>query len=171
MIVTALVAILTIGLSDNENRGDGLSAYSVFNRGFQQLMGSVDVENLVNQHVGGGGMAMAAAGMQQRNFDNNDDFPPARRAVAVGNNNRRNQRRDNDSDNDAPDLHHDNNANDNEGIARKSGKKNRRRDLQQRRDLQNQRRAAIEMGFAGTDDSDVVVQRLIEEQLAAEARE
>ncbi|CAB9516838.1 expressed unknown protein [Seminavis robusta] len=61
LISTALAIIFTVGLGDNENDGE-LSAYSVFNRGFQRLMGSVDVEELVNQHVGGG-MMMGAAGM------------------------------------------------------------------------------------------------------------
>jgi hypothetical protein len=56
IILTALVAIFTVGLGDNENN-DGLSAYSAFNKGFQQLMGSVDAEALLQQHVGGA-MAM-----------------------------------------------------------------------------------------------------------------
>ena len=55
LIFTALTLIFTIGLSDDENRG-GLSAYSVFNKGFEQLLGSVDADSLLAQHVGGGMM-------------------------------------------------------------------------------------------------------------------
>eukprot|EP00545_Synedropsis_sp_CCMP1620_P001112 CAMPEP_0119006472 /NCGR_PEP_ID=MMETSP1176-20130426/2310_1 /TAXON_ID=265551 /ORGANISM="Synedropsis recta cf, Strain CCMP1620" /LENGTH=295 /DNA_ID=CAMNT_0006958385 /DNA_START=69 /DNA_END=956 /DNA_ORIENTATION=- len=183
MIITALIAIFTFGLSDNES-GNGLSAYSVFNRGFQRLMGSVDVENLVQQHVGGG-MAAGMAAMQQqppqrnhhhhRDDDDDDMQPRARRAPARNNNNQRDNPRndddDDDDDDDAPELDNDinNQNNDINNRARKSGKKSRRRDLQQRRDLQEQRRAAVEMGLGHNDaDTDVVVQRLIEEQLAAE---
>ena len=56
IIVTALVAIFTIGLGDDDDsNSDGLSAYSVFNRGFQRLLGTVDAEDLVAQQMGGGG--------------------------------------------------------------------------------------------------------------------
>lgn len=155
MIVTALVAIFTIGLGDNEG-GDGKSAYSVFNRGFERLMGSVDVENLVNQHVGGG-MAMAAMNMPQQ-----QQQQPQRRPM---NNHYHDDRRqdvqnDNDDDDDVPD--------DNNAQSRKSGKKSRRRDLQQRRELQRQRRAAMEMGLDGGADDSVAMQRLIEEQIMEE---
>ena len=61
MILTALGAIFTIGLGDDHDNPDRISAYSVFNRGFQRLLGSVDAEDLVNQHVGGG-MMMGVGG-------------------------------------------------------------------------------------------------------------
>ena len=54
IIVTALAVICTVGLSDHSTR-DGLSAYSVFNQGFQKIMGSIDADELLQQHVGGGG--------------------------------------------------------------------------------------------------------------------
>ena len=38
LIITALVGIFTIGLGENT---DGISAYSVFNRGFQRLLGEI----------------------------------------------------------------------------------------------------------------------------------
>lgn len=154
MIVTALVAIFTIGLGDNEG-GDGKSAYSVFNRGFERLMGSVDVENLVNQHVGGG-MAMAAMNMPQHQQQ------PQRRPM--NNHDHDDEREDAQNDNDdGDDIPDDNNAQ-----SRKSGKKSRRRDLQQRRELQRQRRAAMEMGLDGGADDSVAMQRLIEEQIMEE---
>ena len=44
LIITALTIIFTVGLGE---KGEGeISAYSVFNRGFQKLMGSVDVVGL-----------------------------------------------------------------------------------------------------------------------------
>ena len=63
--------------------------------------------------------------------------------------------------------HNDNNVN----RARKSGKKARRRDLDQRRDLRRQREAAMQIGLNGVNDGAddaVVVQMIIEEQIAAE---
>jgi hypothetical protein len=45
------------------------------------------------------------------------------------------------------------------------GKKSRRRDLQSRHELQQQGRVAAEMGDGGGEDN-MVIQRLIEEQLA-----
>ena len=63
--------------------------------------------------------------------------------------------------------HNENNAN----RARKSGKKARRRDLDQRRDLRRQREAAMQIGLNGVNDGAgdaVEVQRMIEEQIAAE---
>ena len=69
----------------------------------------------------------------------------------------------NENDND----HNENNAN----RARKSGKKARRRDLDQRRDLRRQREAAMQIGLNGVNDGAddaVEVQRMIEEQIAAE---
>jgi len=158
MILTALCVILTVGLGDNG--AQGVSAYSVFNRGFERLMGSVDVENLVNQHVGGG---MAAVMPVQQN-----ELGAARRIAPPVARNVVRYEDDDDEDVDEPQddvvpVARDEQPN----TARKSGKKARRRDLEQRRELQRQRRAAMEIGL---EDDDVVVQRLIEEQLAAENR-
>jgi Uncharacterized conserved domain (SAYSvFN) len=52
LIITLLVIIFTVGLSDAPR--DGFSAYSVFNKGFQKLLGSVDADALLQQHLGGG---------------------------------------------------------------------------------------------------------------------
>lgn len=163
MILTALGVILTIGLGDDSDNPDRISAYSVFNRGFQRLMGSVDVEDLVNQHVGGGGAMMmmggdaaggAAGGLPARRNERVRREPPVPRAAAANNG-----QQDNDGD-------VQNGLGTNTNAARKSGKKARRRDLQLRRDLQQQRRVAAEMGFGDGEDN-IVIQRLIEEQLAA----
>jgi hypothetical protein len=51
LIISALVGIFTIGLGDEEN-DTALSAYSVFNRGFQRLLGEVEAEDLVAQQLG-----------------------------------------------------------------------------------------------------------------------
>jgi Uncharacterized conserved domain (SAYSvFN) len=74
VILTALVLIFTIGLGDG---GDGThrtgpSAYSVFNRGFERLLGSIDSEALLAQHLGGG----AAGGMMMMMGRNDGDNLP-----------------------------------------------------------------------------------------------
>ena len=166
LIVTALTLIFSIGLSDDENKGE-LSAYSVFNRGFEQLMGSVDADALLAQHVGGGFMM---------NMNQHNDAPDRHR-------NRENAEPPNllrhDNDDNQPVVANDNEdnvrQNDNElnnnNRARKSGKKARRRNLDQRRDLRRQREAAIQMDLdevRGGIDGAVDVQRVIEEQIAFE---
>ena len=166
IITTCLALIFTIGLGDNNDR-DGLSAYAVFNRGFERLLGSVDVEALMAQHVGivgggggGGGGMMGAVPMEDR------EQGAARRRQRP--NRVPDQRNDTEGN--------DNNNNNNDGVpnnnrARKSGKKARRRDLAQRREIQNQRQAAAALGMRmGNNalDEQVAMQRLIEEQIAAE---
>mmetsp|Transcript_23927 Transcript_23927/g.36860 ORF Transcript_23927/g.36860 Transcript_23927/m.36860 type:complete len:248 (+) Transcript_23927:1285-2028(+) len=65
VIVTLLVMIFTVGLGDR--KGDGvMSAYSVFNRGFQRLLGTVDAEDLVAEQVGGVMAAQARANNPQQ---------------------------------------------------------------------------------------------------------
>eukprot|EP00536_Pseudo-nitzschia_multiseries_P008573 jgi/Psemu1/198439/e_gw1.219.40.1 len=176
LILTALTVIFTIGLSDDENRG-GLSAYSVFNRGFEQLMGSVDADSLLAQHVGGG------AGMMMMNMNNHGaaaerppprDEDPVRRPPPANENDavidEDDDERDNNNDDDDDDDNNNNN-NHNHNRARKSGKKARRRDLDQRRELRRQREAAVRMGLDGAGDNPedaLAMQRLIEEQIAAD---
>ena len=169
LILTALTLIFTIGLSDDENRG-GLSAYSVFNRGFEQLMGSVDADSLLAQHVGGGMM------MNMNNHNHAADERPERDNVAPPRR-PRHQVEDNhdalaneDEGNDAHEQHNDNdqNNNNNNNRARKSGKKARRRNLDQRREIRRQREAATQIGLEDGQDDAVAVQRIIEEQIAAE---
>lgn len=168
LIVTALIIIFTIGLGDNAgSENDGyVSAYSVFNRGFQSILGSMDADNLVAQHVGGG----AAAAMVMNNndddiWDDNDREDRNRR------HNRNQQPQQQHNQEEGQDQDRDNNN----SRSRKSGKKARRkRNLeqkrQQQREIQLQRDAAAAMGF-GLDGMDAVaMNRLIEEQAAAAAR-
>lgn len=165
LILTALTLIFSIGLSDEENR-EGLSAYSVFNRGFEQLLGSVDADSLLAQHVGGGFMM----NMDQRNED-----PDRNRNRNRENVERPNRNIQGDDNNDGAVANEDEAGNDdiprqnNNNRARKSGKKARRRNLDQRRDLRRQREAAMQMNLDGGGAEDAVeVQRAIEEQIALE---
>ena len=173
LIMTLLVVIFTIGLSDEKQ--EGLSAYSIFNRGFEKLMGSVDADSLLAQHVGGG---LGGGGMMHRNDppDNDNANPNGRRQEArqqrIARADPDNPQNDNNDQDDGVDnARGDNPQNNNR--ARKSGKKARRRDLQQRRDLREQREAALQMGLDGTEGPQemMAMQRLIEEQIAAENHE
>jgi len=161
VILTALTAIFTVGLSD-EGNADGISAYSVFNKGFYKILGSVDADALLQQHVGGGGggMMMMGAGMglmgQEVNdddHDNNGARPPPPPADAVA----RRPPRQEDAAN-----------NNNNNTARRSNKKTRRRDTEQRREIQRQRQAAAALGFDGGVHEAEAMNRLILEQVAAE---
>jgi Uncharacterized conserved domain (SAYSvFN) len=173
VIVTALAAIFTVGLGDN---ADGqLSAYSVFNRGFQQLLGSIDVDDLVNQHVGGGMMMAGAAGrlppagVEPHHHDNH---PHPRNAARDPRNHFPDQIIEDDDDHDDA-LEHD--ETDNEQLQqqqqhhRKAGKKARRRNLEERQEQRRQREIARAMGLDGTggDQEMMAMQRLIEEQIIA----
>ncbi|KAL3919984.1 MAG: hypothetical protein SGILL_003484 [Bacillariaceae sp.] len=163
VIVSAFILIFTIGLSDEKR--EGLSAYSVFNRGFQSLMGSVDVDSLLAQHVGGG---LGGVGGMINQHDQGNAEGRADNADAV-NHRRQVHRRDDDHLDEGPvedavDQEPEGNQNDN-NRARRSGKKARRRDLEQRRDLRRQREAALQIGLDG---GETAIQQLIEEQIAAE---
>lgn len=161
IITTCLALIFTIGLGDNDDR-DGLSAYAVFNRGFERLLGSVDVEALMAQHVGiagggGGGGMMGAVPIDDHEHagGRRRQRPPRVQEGVVD------QRNDTERNDGAP----------NNNRARKSGKKARRRDLAQRREIQNQRQAAAALGMQMGNDAleeQVAMQRLIEEQIAAD---
>jgi hypothetical protein len=171
IILTSLGAIFTFGLGDNENP-DGLSAYSVFNRGFERILGSVDAEALLQQHVGGG-FVNAMGGMGGGMPVQEDHRPPA--AAAVARRPRRPQAVEDEggSDSDDDDNQDDDNngqGDNNRGGARKSGKKARRRNLEQRQELRRQRDAARALGLHGDGDQDdqVAIQRLIEQQIAEE---
>ena len=157
IITTALVTIFTIGLGDTATQ-DGLSAYSVFNRGYERILGSIDVESLVQQHVGG---AMGFAGM---GLARPPPVPPIHEPLPrprqdVGDHRQENVARAPavDEDDDFPER----------GVSRKSGKKARRRNLEQRRELQQQRQAAMAMGFVGDGHDEMAIQRLLEEEIAA----
>lgn len=187
LILTALVGIFTIGLGDETNP-DGISAYSVFNRGFQRLLGTVDAEDLVAQQMMGGGMMGAGGGMMRRNAEGRDDGnilnppPPPRRQPRAANAARQEEDEndsdgadddDIDDDEDDDDDNDDNNQPNNnqnrqpQGRARLSGKKARRRNLEQRRELRRQREAALAMGFGADENAEALaMQRLLEEQIA-----
>eukprot|EP00549_Striatella_unipunctata_P009601 CAMPEP_0118711684 /NCGR_PEP_ID=MMETSP0800-20121206/24260_1 /TAXON_ID=210618 ORGANISM="Striatella unipunctata, Strain CCMP2910" /NCGR_SAMPLE_ID=MMETSP0800 /ASSEMBLY_ACC=CAM_ASM_000638 /LENGTH=254 /DNA_ID=CAMNT_0006616377 /DNA_START=90 /DNA_END=851 /DNA_ORIENTATION=+ len=138
VIVTLLVMIFTVGLGDR--KGDGvMSAYSVFNRGFQRLLGTVDAEDLVAEQVGGVMAAQARA--------NNPQQQQQQQAAEPG---QQQQQPPNQQ----------------QGRARRSGKKARRRDLQARRERQMQQQAAMDMGFEGDDMQEAqAMQQLLEEQI------
>ena len=142
-------------------------------------MGSVDADSLLAQHVGGGINTMMNMNMNvnHRGADERDHErdqvqprrpgheervrrqPVANEAEAIADNDR-----DNNND-------EDNNNNIINNRARKSGKKSRRRDLDQRRELRRQREAALRIGLEGAGDGPddaVAMQRIIEDQIAAE---
>ena len=171
LILTALATIFTVGLRDKE---DGeISAYSVFNRGFQSLMGSVNVEELVNQHVGGGMMMAGADGgagaggipIHQepqhggiwRQGNNRHYNNHAEREEARGENHDQDEGDDNDTAAERQNRQ-----------ARKSGKKARRQNLEERQEQRRQREAARAMGLdgAGGHEEAMAMQRLLEEQVA-----
>lgn len=166
LILTALTLIFSIGLSDEENRG-GLSAYSVFNRGFEQLLGSVDADSLLAQHVGGGFMMDMNPNHddpdRNRNRFRENAEPPNRN---IPDNDDRDREAANEGEEGNENIPRQNNNN---HRARKSGKKARRKNLDQRRDLRRQREAAMQMNLEGGGAEDAVeVQRAIEEQIALE---
>jgi hypothetical protein len=185
VILTALVVIFTIGLGDNDTP-TGPSAYSVFNRGFERLLGSVDADALLAQHIGGAGAMM----MMNNNIRQEDDEdvvggrdvphraarprPEAARwerdngqPVADVNHGQNRDPIDNIGDGHQGDVINEPNGDNNNmnNRARKSGKKARRRNLDQRREIQRQREAAMRMGM--DQDGVMDMQLLIEAQIAA----
>ena len=160
VIITALVAIFTIGLGDTATQ-DGVSAYSVFNRGFERILGTVDAEALVQQHVGGAVGLAAGIGAQPEPVE-------AIRHERIARRQQEDEHREDDGVARA-DNGDDDDSVPERGISRKSGKKARRRNLEQRREQQRQRQVALAMGFTGDEDQEemVAMQRLLEEQIAA----
>lgn len=152
LILTALAVIFTVGLSDQANM-DGLSAYSVFNNGFQKIIGSIDADDLLQQHLGGGGIMQM---IQRRQVD--DDVAgnngPQLRRPRQQNNQHGNGINNNIADNQDPPA--ENNINQNR--ARRTGKKARRDRvaIEQRREIRAQRDVALVMGFGHINDDDVV---------------
>lgn len=151
MMITALIAIFTVGLGENED--GSLSAYSVFNRGFERILGSVDVESLLAQHVGAGagGLMMMGGGnpipqQQEQQRQPVAGAGVARRLPRGGDNENGEIGQDNDDDDDDETQNNNNN-----NRSRKSGKKARRRNLEQRREIRRQREAA--MALEGGDEA------------------
>ena len=162
MMITALIAIFTVGLGENED--GSLSAYSVFNRGFERILGSVDVESLLAQHVGAGagGLMMMGGGnpipqQQEQQRQPVAGAGVARRLPRGGDNENGEIGQDNDDDDD------DETQNNNNNRSRKSGKKARRRNLEQRREIRRQREAA--MALEGGDEA---MQQFIQDQIQLE---
>jgi len=154
VILTCLVAIFTVGLSDKQNE-DGLSAYSVFNRGFQRLLGSMDANEILAQHVGGAGFMPAMPPPEVH--------PQRPRARAAPVEERPPEPAPNNGDADEEQLPRD----DGRGGSRKTGKKARRQNLEQRREIRRQREAAIAMGFGGgEEEAAIAMNRLVEDQVA-----
>jgi hypothetical protein len=179
IIVTALVAIFTIGLGDDENSGNTLSAYSAFNRGFQQIMGSVDGEALMNQYVGGA-MAMPMGGFgRQEEEEEEAPFRNDRRREQQQQRRGREQEQPpaDEDDDDYDDSDEDDDDDDAPALvqprARLTGKKARRKkSLEQRREMKRQRDAAIAMGFGGDQNGEfVAMNRLVEDQVMAAGEE
>jgi hypothetical protein len=155
LIVTVLVWIFTAGLSDAPR--EGLSAYAAFNRGFERLMGDIDAEQLLAQHVGGGGFMLLNNQNANNNHRNDDRELRRQRAVVV-------ERPPAEAPLDEGDA-----AEEPEHANRRRGKKGRkqRRTVEQRRELQQQRQAAREMGFGNGDDQEARL-RLLEDHVARE---
>jgi len=181
VILSALVLIFTIGLDDGDGSNNGgVSAYSVFNRGFQRLMGSVDVENLVAQHVGGA-LAVQAIGAQQqhqpppRQGQNRAQRRAQDRAVAeaAANENVEWEQHDGEREGEIDERRNVEGGAD-RGQVRRSNKKNRkRRNLEQRREMQRQRQAAAAMGFGGNGEMNeaVAMNRLLDDQVVRDGDE
>lgn len=155
LIITALVGIFKIGLGENT---DGISAYAVFNRGFQRLLGELDADELVAQQMGGG--IINRGGRDARN-DILEPPPPARQARAPEN--------ENDGESSSDDDDHNDNGNgggNGENTNNPPGTRARRRNLEQRRELRHQREAAAAMGFGADEQAEAVaMQRLLDEQV------
>ncbi|KAL3799348.1 hypothetical protein ACHAWO_008459 [Cyclotella atomus] len=174
-IMTLLVLIYTIGLGDNTGASSGVpSAYSVFNRGVQRLIGQEDAETLANQFVraaAGRGLDVGDAGRNDRGVgriwigDDEQDQVDDQDAINERRRRRRLERlqqRNGDEgvqpvddhvegNEDEADLEPEDTPQNDTTAARKSGKKARRRDLEVRREMQRQRQEAAAMGFGGND--------------------
>lgn len=159
LIVTALLWIFTAGLSDAPR--EGLSAYAAFNRGFERLMGDIDAEQLLAQHVAGGGGFMMMMNNRANDNGRQDDVqaPRRQRAAVAARPLVEPPQEEEEEEDDHPEEA--------ENAPRRRGKKGRkqRRTVEQRRELQHQRQAAREMGFGHEDDQEARL-RLLEDHVA-----
>lgn len=217
IIMTLFLLLYTIGLGENTGASSGIpSAYSVFNRGMQRILGTVDAEELARQYAGGAAVAAMGGGHDQNGPRGNrrdggngmwvphddDDFNEEdendenrlrnerrrqRRLERLQRQNNQEEDHANENDNndgngvvddpmendvgddlDDTATQADDNAaeTNNARVARKSGKKARRRNLELRREMQRQRQAAAANGFGrGDGDDDVAMDRLIVDAL------
>lgn len=170
LIITVLVIIFTVGLGDssknsaggNVNGQERMSAYSVFNRGFRSILGGVDANALLNQHIGGG--LMAGANVPRDADVDNGDVRHRRRPII------RPEQQPPEPPQPQPQQ-----QGGNIETSRKSNKKNRRKkNIELRREMQRQRDAAIAMGFVGGGDRDddwqnnrdqMAMNRLVEDEI------
>ena len=139
-----MLIIWTVGLDDDKK--EGLSAYSVFNQHCRAILGSIDVESLVNQYVGGNiGIAAGMGASPHR--------PQVGEQLVNPQGHQQQPQQQQQQEN----------------ISRKSGKKARRGNLEQRRDRQLQRQNAGAMGFAadGGDMEQIAMQRLMDDAVIA----
>ena len=156
VILSVLAIIFTVGLSDEQS--DGLSAYSVFNKGFQKILGSVDADALLQQYVGGGGAGMVMMNHRRPDVPDDDDaFVPLREQQQQQRPRRVLQVYEDDEAREQqqqPQLNH------NQPLAappRRSNKKMRRQNAQQRREIQQQRQAAAALGLDGDPQNEEAV--------------
>lgn len=172
IIMTLLILIFTIGLGDHDSRDQHhMSAYSVFNRGMQGILGAIDADQLVAQHVGGGagfigGAAVAAAagerrgGRRARAQDPPEPRRPMRQEAQPNENDLQNQGEDRPAPPAPP--------------PRKSNKKQRNsrknRNAEMRQEMQRQREAARAMGFGqeGDEGDWMAIHRLVEQDVQEE---
>lgn len=142
LIMTVLVIIFTVGLGDHGDDKENMSAYSVFNRGFRSILGGVDANALLNQHVGGG--FLAGVNVPRDDVDIDENVRPRGRQAMV--------RQEQQQQQELPQAQQQQQQQQNNTIekSRKSNKKNRRKkNIEQRREIQRQREAAMAMGFVG----------------------
>lgn len=80
IVCTALYLIFTVGLRDGEDDTNTLSAYSVFNRGMERMLGEVDAAELARQYAGGGFAAAVVARpedvLERRGFEEDEEEEP-----------------------------------------------------------------------------------------------
>ncbi|GFH47819.1 hypothetical protein CTEN210_04295 [Chaetoceros tenuissimus] len=165
LILTVLALIFTIGLGDSK---EGLSAYSVFNKGFQSIMGGVDANALLNQHVGGG-MAFMNHNNRHENEEHDDGYRQRQQRQQQRDEQRRlQQERDREVHERRLQQQQEldtGTAAANNG-ARISNKKSRRKkNIELRREMRQQRQAARAMGFV-QDGHRVDINAQHQEQLA-----
>lgn len=139
VILSVLALIFTVGLSDEQS--DGLSAYSVFNKGFQKILGSVDADALLQQYVGGGAGVLMMNHRRQEGPD--DGF------VARPREQQRPRRVEDDQNDEAWEQQQQLNNDHPPAPPRRSNKKMRRQNSHQRRNIQQQRQAAAALGLDG----------------------
>lgn len=144
LILTLLVLIFTVGLKDENHKPNGyLSAYSVFNKGMQNILGSVNADQLLAQYVGGTGIDRFEPHLNDDNNNNavgryHQHRPPPEQQQDYQLNEQRQEHDDRDFHRPRP------------RTTRKSNKKLRRKtnqNLELKQEMQRQREVARDMGF------------------------